>query len=75
MDGSRFDTLARSLGRAGSRRRALGGLLAGTLGILRWHDGDDILAHDLKSKCKKKSGEAKEEVPQEGQETQRPARQ
>jgi hypothetical protein len=59
MDDSRFDSLARSLGTAGSRRRALGGLLAGTLGILGWHDGDESAAHDLKAKCKKKSGEAK----------------
>src|SRR5687767_10268917 len=59
MDDSRFDTLTRSLGTAGSRRRALGGLLAGTLGILGWHGGDESAAHDLKKKCKKKSGEAK----------------
>src|SRR5687768_14657954 len=59
MDDSRFDALARSLGTAGSRRRALSGLLAGTLGILGWHDSDEIAAHNLKAKCKKKSGEAK----------------
>src|SRR5688572_3826338 len=59
MDGSRFDALTRSLGTAGSRRRVLSGLFAGTLGILGWHDGDEIAAHDLKAKCKKKSGEAK----------------
>src|SRR5688500_2396713 len=59
MDGSRFDRLARSLGTAGSRRGAFRGLLAGTLGILGWHDSDEIAAHDLKAKCKKKSGTAK----------------
>jgi hypothetical protein len=59
MDDSRFDTLARTLGTAGSRRRALGGLLAGTLGILGWNGGDESAAHDLKAKCRKESGEAK----------------
>ena len=59
MDDSRFDALARSLTTAGSRRRALGGLLAGTLGVLGRHDGDESAAHDLKAKCKKKSGGAK----------------
>jgi hypothetical protein len=59
MDGSRFDRLTKTLSAPGSRRRALGGLLAGTLGLLGWHDGDEITAHDLKAKCKKKSGEAK----------------
>src|SRR5687767_1929496 len=59
MDDFRFDSLARSLGTASSRRRALGGLLAGTLGVLGWQDQDDAVAHDLKAKCKKKSGEAK----------------
>lgn len=34
MDGSRFDTLTRNLFQAGSRRRALGGLLIGTLSLL-----------------------------------------
>jgi hypothetical protein len=59
MDGSRFDRLTKTLSAPGSRRRALGGLLAGTLGLLGWHDGDEITAHDLKAKCKKKSGAAK----------------
>jgi len=34
MDGSRFDALTRSVGSTGSRRRALGGLLVGPLGLL-----------------------------------------
>lgn len=59
MDGAHFDSLTRSLTTAGSRRRALGGLLAGTLGILGWHGGDEIVAHDPKATCKKKSGAAK----------------
>ena len=54
MDDFRFDTLARTLGTAGSRRRALGGLLAGTLGMLGWHGGDESAAHELSQKCKKK---------------------
>jgi hypothetical protein len=59
MDGFRFDSLARSLATASSRRRALGGLLAGALGLVGWPGGEDAAAHDLKAKCKKKSGEAK----------------
>jgi hypothetical protein len=59
MDGSHFDTLTRSLSTAGSRRRALGRLLAGTLGLLGWQDQEDTIAHELKDKCKKKSGDAK----------------
>lgn len=34
MDGSTFDHLTRTLTAAGSRRRTLGGVLAGTLGLL-----------------------------------------
>ncbi len=34
MDEADFDALTRSLNTAGSRRRALGGLIAGTLGLL-----------------------------------------
>jgi hypothetical protein len=59
MDGSHFDTLSRSFSTAGSRRRALGGLLLGALGLLHGGSAEDALAHDLKAKCKKKSGEAK----------------
>src|SRR5829696_1564408 len=59
MDGSHFDTLTRSLCTAGSRRRAVGGLLTGVFGVLGWQGQDDAAAHDLKAKCKKKSGEAK----------------
>ena len=59
MDDSRFDSLVRSLGTAGSRRRALAGVLAGALGLVGWPDPEDATAHDLKATCKKKSGEAK----------------
>jgi hypothetical protein len=58
MDGSRFDRLTKRLTVAGSRRRALGGLLAGTFGLVGW-PGQDAEAHDLAAKCKKKSGETK----------------
>jgi hypothetical protein len=34
MDGSRFDAVARTLTTAGSRRRAVAGVLAGALGFL-----------------------------------------
>ena len=59
MDGIRFDRLTRSLGTAGSRRRALAGLVAGALGLLSGGSDDEAAAHDLKAKCKKKSGTAK----------------
>jgi hypothetical protein len=59
MDGSRFDRLTKLLSAPGSRRRALAGLLAGTLGLAGWSVGEDAAAHNLKAKCKKKSGEAK----------------
>ena len=59
MDESHFDSLVVSLIVPGSRRRALAGLLTGTLGMLGWRGGDEIAAHDLKATGKKKSGEAK----------------
>jgi hypothetical protein len=34
MDGSRFDSLTRSFAQSGSRRRLLGGMIAGTLGLI-----------------------------------------
>jgi hypothetical protein len=58
MDESHFDSLVKDLTAQGSRRRALGGLLAGVVGLLDW-PGQEAAAHDLKKKCKKKSGEAK----------------
>src|SRR5688572_25780521 len=59
MDGSHFDTLSRTFSTTGSRRRALGGLLLGALGLLNGGGAEDAAAHNLKAKCKKKSGEAK----------------
>jgi hypothetical protein len=59
MDDSHFDSLARSLGTAGSRRRAVGGLLLGALGLRNGGSAEDAAAHDLTDKCKKKSSEAK----------------
>jgi hypothetical protein len=59
MDADHFDALSRSLSTAGSRRRALGGLLTGVFGLLGGHGQEEAAAHDLKDPCKKKSGEAK----------------
>ncbi len=59
MDETRFDTLARIFGTARSRRRALGGLIAGAFGLLSWPGVEDATAHDLSKTCKKKSGKAK----------------
>ena len=58
MDGSRFDSFTQTLALHGTRRRALGGLLFGAFGFLSL-SADDAAAHDLKAKCKKKSGDAK----------------
>jgi hypothetical protein len=58
MDVDRFDTLARSLTRGGSRRHALTGLVTGALSLLGAR-AEEVAAHDLKAKCKKKSGQAK----------------
>jgi hypothetical protein len=58
MDGSAFDHLTKTLTLAGSRRRVLGGLLAGALDQLgRAPEG--ARAHDPSKKCKKKSGKQK----------------
>ena len=59
MDGSAFDRLTRSLTLAGSRRRALGGLLLGSLGLLGGRGADHADAHNALLACKKKSGKAK----------------
>src|SRR5688500_17885194 len=56
---ARFDGRAGPLCTARSRHRALGCLLAGTLRVLSGGSDDEAAAHDLKAKCKKKSGEAK----------------
>src|SRR5215203_5337418 len=55
MDAARFDTLAKSLSVARSRRGALTGLLIGTLGLLRVTDTQDAAAKD----CKKINDKAK----------------
>ena len=59
MGDSRFDVLAHSLITAGSRRRTLGGLLLGSLGLLDHERSENAAAHDPSKKCKEKSGEAK----------------
>lgn len=65
MDGSRFDALTRTLTVAGSRRRALGGLLAGASGVLGTTAGD--AAAKKKKPCpackKRKKGKCKGQLP------------
>jgi len=59
MDGSRFDTLTKTLAGMGSRRQTLGGLLVASLALLGGAQPEETAAHDAKKKCKKKSGDAK----------------
>jgi hypothetical protein len=61
MDADRFDSLSRSLSAAGTRRRALRGLLLGALGAFGSAQTGDIVAHDLAGKCKKKSGKTRKQ--------------
>ena len=49
MDGSTFDRLTRTVTTAGSRRRALGGVLASTLGLLG--AGGEYAAAKKKKPC------------------------
>jgi len=58
MDANGFDTLARSLTTAGSRRGALAGFLGSALGLVGFPT-DEAVAHDLLSKCKKIKDKAK----------------
>ena len=65
MDAPRFDRLTRALTTAGSRRRALGGLLLGSLGLLGSHR-DEASAKKKKPcpPCKKrKKGKCKAKLP------------
>ena len=62
MDADRFDALTRTLTILGSRRHALGALLAGVpglLGLLHGFEPEAAIAHNPLKKCKKKSGKAK----------------
>src|SRR5215212_10740275 len=52
MDGSRFDTLARTVAAAGSRRFALRGLVAGVLTLVGGRQTQDAAAKSVKQ-CKK----------------------
>jgi hypothetical protein len=61
MDDFHFDALARSLVTAGSRRRALGGLLAGALGLVRGLDVREGAAHNALKRCKKIDNKAKKQ--------------
>src|SRR5687768_10171670 len=55
MDAKRFDALARALTSETTRRRTLGGLLGGTLGLLGWLGREDVgSAKKTKGKKKKK---------------------
>jgi hypothetical protein len=59
MDGTQFDTLAKTLAAVGSRRQALGALLVTSLALLSKAQTEEAAAHDAKKKCQKKSGDAK----------------
>ena len=65
MDGERFDRLVRSLTTLASRRRALGGLLLGSLG--------GVLVALMIGLLQEEVGCGQEEVPQESQAAQRHA--
>ena len=55
MDGTRFDSLTRSLTDARSRRGVLSSLLVGTLGLVGWFDSQEAAAKNCKQiKDKKK---------------------
>ena len=56
MDADRFDTLTRSLGSAGSRRRALGAALSGALVALGVTDPDEASAA-RSARCRRRPGE------------------
>src|SRR5688500_6811147 len=65
MDGTRFDRLTRTLTTTGSRRRALGGLLSGALGVLS--SGAEHTTAKKKKPCppckKRKQGKCKKKLP------------
>jgi hypothetical protein len=53
MDGSHFDTLAKTLAATGSRRQALGGLLIAALALLGGHTPEEAQAAKSIKQCKK----------------------
>jgi hypothetical protein len=59
MDGSQFDTLAKTLAAAGSRRFALRGLIAGALTLVGGHQTQDAAAAKSVKQCKKIDNEKK----------------
>jgi len=59
MDSSRFDALTKTLVSSASRRRTLGGLLAGALATVGLSDRDDAWAAKNSGKCKKDCGPCK----------------
>ena len=52
MDGSRFDTLTKTLAAAGSRRQALGGLLLASLALLGGTPTEETAAHGARPQGK-----------------------
>lgn len=64
MDGSTFDTLTRTMTTAGSRRRAIGVLSAGTLGLLATRTEEAAAKKKPCPPCKKrKDGKCKKKKP------------
>ena len=61
MDAQRFDAIAKALTSETSRRRTLGGLLGGTLGLLGWLAREDVAVG--KKKKKQQSPESPAETP------------
>jgi len=61
MDGSRFDALARTITATGSRRGALGALLAGALALFPGLEVRDGAAHNALKKCKKIDNRARKQ--------------
>src|ERR687898_2449894 len=59
MEDTRFDRVARSLARASSRRRALGGVLGGTFAVLT---GSSALANRGKLRRAKRGGHGQDET-------------
>lgn len=55
MDGSRFDSLARMLAASGSRRRLVGGLVAGALGLVERRGADATACRAVGASCREHS--------------------
>ena len=64
MDGSRFDALTKALAESGSRRRALGGFLAGALALLGGLQTEEVAAKKCNQKNKKKRRQCRKRATQ-----------